>query len=37
MNNSALTPHLVVNDGEAAITFYEKAFGATLEAKHPAR
>ena len=36
MNNSTLTPHLVVNDGEAAIAFYEQAFGATLEAKHPA-
>ena len=36
MNNLTLTPHLVVNDGEAAISFYEKAFGAALEAKHPA-
>lgn len=36
MNSPALTPHLVVDDGEAAITFYERAFGATLEAKHPA-
>ncbi|KAF1723078.1 VOC family protein [Pseudoxanthomonas wuyuanensis] len=36
MNNSTLTPHLAVNDGEAAIAFYEKAFGATLENKHPA-
>jgi PhnB protein len=36
MSISTLTPHLVVNDGEAAIAFYEKAFGAVLEAKHPA-
>jgi PhnB protein len=36
MNVSALIPHLAVSDGEAAIAFYEKAFGATLEAKHPA-
>jgi PhnB protein len=36
MNDSTLTPHLVVDGGEAAIAFYEKAFGATLEAKHPA-
>jgi len=36
MNISTLIPHLVVNDGAAAIAFYEKAFGATLEAKHPA-
>lgn len=36
MNNPTLTPHLVVNDGEAAIAFYERAFDATLEAKHPA-
>jgi PhnB protein len=28
------TPHLVVNDGEAAIKFYENAFGATLDVKH---
>lgn len=33
---SAPIPHLVVNDGEGAIAFYEKAFGATLENKHPA-
>jgi PhnB protein len=31
-----LVPHLVVDDGEAAIVFYSKAFGATLEMKHPA-
>lgn len=36
MSDSIPVPHLVVNDGEAAISFYEKAFGATLEAKHPA-
>ena len=29
-------PHLVVNDAEAAIEFYGKAFGAILETKHPA-
>jgi PhnB protein len=34
MSNSAPIPHLVVNDGAAAIAFYEKAFGATLEGKH---
>jgi PhnB protein len=36
MNNPALIPHLAVNDGEAAIAFYQQAFGAVLEAKHPA-
>lgn len=36
MTNSAPMPHLVVSDGEAACAFYEKAFGATIEAKHPA-
>jgi len=36
MSISTLVPHLVVNDGEAAIIFYEKAFGAKLEGKHPA-
>lgn len=36
MDDPTLSPHLVVNDGEAAITFYENAFGATLEAKMPA-
>src|SRR5688572_18923836 len=25
----SLTPYLVVNDGAAALTFYQKAFGAT--------
>src|SRR5688500_14806902 len=36
MTTPTLSPHLVVNDGEAAIAFYENAFGATLEAKMPA-
>jgi PhnB protein len=36
MNISALVPHLVVNDGEAAIAFYQNAFSARLEAKHAA-
>ncbi|WP_149193646.1 VOC family protein [Luteimonas suaedae] len=36
MSSIALVPHLAVSDGEAAIAFYEKAFGAKLEAKHPA-
>lgn len=36
MTNPTLSPHLVVNDGEAAIAFYENAFGAKLEAKMPA-
>jgi PhnB protein len=36
MTNCTPIPHLVVNDGEAAIKFYEKAFGATLETKHAA-
>ena len=33
-----MTPvaHLVVSDGEAAIAFYERAFGAVLEMKHAA-
>lgn len=31
------TPHLVVTDGEAAIRFYEAAFGAKLNAKHHAQ
>jgi len=34
MATSFPVPHLVVNDGAAAIAFYEKAFGATLENKH---
>lgn len=36
MNVSAPIPHLVVNDGEGAIAFYEKAFGASLVDKHKA-
>jgi len=36
MNTMTPVPHLVVNDGEAAISFYQNAFGATLAAKHPA-
>jgi PhnB protein len=31
----ALTPHLVVRDGNAAIEFYKKAFGATENARLP--
>ncbi len=34
MSAVSVTPHLVVNDGEAAIAFYQKAFEATVEAKH---
>lgn len=34
MSSPTLTPHLAVDDGEAAIAFYEKAFGAVLETKH---
>lgn len=36
MDYSTPVPHLVVSDGEAAIKFYGKAFGAILETKHPA-
>lgn len=36
MNSGKPVPHLVVNDGEAAIAFYAEAFGAKLEGKHPA-
>ena len=32
----AVTPHLVVNDANAAIEFYEKAFGATEAFRLPA-
>jgi PhnB protein len=28
-------PHLAVNDGEAAIDFYQRAFGATVQSRHP--
>ncbi|MDT8405071.1 VOC family protein [Sulfuriflexus sp.] len=34
MSINTIVPHLVVNDGEAAIAFYQRAFGATLEGKH---
>lgn len=34
MTHMTPTPHLVVNDAEAAIKFYEKAFGAALTSKH---
>ena len=34
MSYSAPIPHLVVDDGEAAITFYEKAFAAACQSKH---
>lgn len=33
MSYSQPIPHLVVNDGEAAIKFYEQAFGAVCENK----
>jgi PhnB protein len=36
MNPFTPVPHLVVSNGEAAISFYENAFGATLQMKHPA-
>ena len=32
----SIFPHLTVNDGEAALAFYEKAFGAKIEMKVPA-
>jgi PhnB protein len=35
-NYSAPIPHLAVNDGEAAVKYYEKAFGAVTKAKMPA-
>ena len=35
MIGTAPIPHLVVNDAEAAIDFYTKAFGASLESKVP--
>ncbi len=31
---NTVIPHIVVNDGEAAIDFYQRAFGATLEGKN---
>lgn len=36
MSDVTLMPHLVVNDGEAAISFYEKAFGAKVQSRKPA-
>jgi len=33
---TALTPHLSVNDGKAAVEFYKKAFGATEQRVMPA-
>lgn len=36
MSTRTIVPHIVVSDGEAAIAFYQRAFGATLEAKHAA-
>jgi PhnB protein len=33
----AITPHLVVNDGNAAIEFYKQAFGATEAVRMPAQ
>lgn len=35
MIGTAPIPHLVINDAEAAIDFYTKAFGAVLESKVP--
>jgi PhnB protein len=32
-----ITPHLVVNDGNAAIEFYKKALGATEALRMPAQ
>jgi PhnB protein len=34
MSIKSIVPHIVVNDGDAAIDFYQRAFGATLEGKH---
>ncbi|WP_159587016.1 VOC family protein [Chelativorans xinjiangense] len=36
MITSAPVPHLVVEGAERAIAFYERAFGAKCESKHPA-
>jgi PhnB protein len=33
----AVTPHLVVNDGNAAVEFYKKALGATEALRMPAK
>lgn len=35
MPGPSVIPHLIVSDGEAAIAFYEQAFGAKLENKLP--
>jgi PhnB protein len=37
MPGQTVIPHLNVNDGEAALAFYEKAFGAKVEMKMPAK
>jgi len=37
MTGPTIIPHLNVNDGEAALAFYEKAFGAKTEVKMPAQ
>lgn len=36
MPNPTVMPYLTVSDGEAALDFYEKAFGAKVEQKMPA-
>lgn len=36
MSTTIPIPHLAVNDGEAAIAFYAKAFGAQLQSRHVA-
>lgn len=36
MSTASLVPHLVVNDGEAAIKFYQRAFAAKLVDKQVA-
>jgi PhnB protein len=36
MTESGPISHLAVDDAEGAIAFYQAAFGATLEARHPA-
>lgn len=33
--SSSLSPYLMVNDGEAALDFYERAFGATVTETYP--
>jgi PhnB protein len=34
LDNTVPIPHLVVQDGDAAIDFYTRVFGATVEEKH---